>query len=199
MSKDKKANDTAEMTVEPEQTDREVTQEVPTGETDANIDTSAEEIEEIEEMDEVTALKNELAALKDDHLRLMAEYDNYRKRTLKEKSDLIKYGGEKIVVSFLDIMDDFELALENISKTKSVEGLAEGVELIQSKFISTLKAQGVNKMDVIGEDFDADQHEAVAMVPTDDNDKKGKVIDCVQTGYTLNDKVIRHPKVVVGN
>lgn len=154
---------------------------------------------EVAEDNEVEELRREIEELKDGHLRLMAEYDNYRKRTMKEKSDLIKYGGEKIVTGFLDIMDDIDLAIKNMANAESVEGLVEGVELIQTKFISTLKAQGVNAIPCIGEAFDADVHDAVAIVPTEEADKKGKVIDCVQTGYTLNDKVIRHPKVVVGS
>lgn len=162
---------------------------------EVEADSEAEE----QEVDELEALRKELEELKDSHLRLRAEYDNYRKRTLKEKSDLIKYGGEKIVSGFLDIMDDIELAIKNMGAAESIDGLVEGVEIIQNKFISTLKAQGVNAMEVIGEEFDADKHEAVALVPTDEAEKKGKIIDCIQTGYTLNDKVIRHPKVVVGN
>lgn len=177
-----------------EQINEEVTNEeqsVPVGDAEANQEAD-------EEIDQFEALKNELEELKDAHLRLRAEYDNYRKRTLKEKSDLIKYGGEKTITGFLGIMDDLELALANIQKAEQIEGIVEGVELIQSKFISALKAQGVNAMEVIGEEFDADKHEAIAMVPTEEKDKKGKIIDCIQTGYTLNDKVIRHPKVVVG-
>lgn len=177
-----------------EQINEEVTNEeqsAPVGDAEANQEAD-------EEIDQFEALKNELEELKDAHLRLRAEYDNYRKRTLKEKSDLIKYGGEKTIIGFLGIMDDLELALANIQKAEQIEGIVEGVELIQSKFISALKAQGVNAMEVIGEEFDADKHEAIAMVPTEEKDKKGKIIDCIQTGYTLNDKVIRHPKVVVG-
>lgn len=177
-----------------EQINEEVTNEeqsAPVGDAEANQEAD-------EEIDQFEALKNELEELQDAHLRLRAEYDNYRKRTLKEKSDLIKYGGEKTITGFLGIMDDLELALANIQKAEQIEGIVEGVELIQSKFISALKAQGVNAMEVIGEEFDADKHEAIAMVPTEEKDKKGKIIDCIQTGYTLNDKVIRHPKVVVG-
>lgn len=151
-----------------------------------------------EAIDQFEALQEELNELKDAHLRVRAEYDNYRKRTLKEKSDLIKYGGEKTISGFLDIMDDLDLAIANIRKAETIEGIVEGVELIQNKFIATLKSQGVNAMEVIGEVFDADKHEAVAMVSTEDEEQKGKIIDCIQTGYTLNDKVIRHPKVVVG-
>lgn len=190
MEKDK---DREEQLLQDETCDQEATPQ-----TDNEQETS-EHQEPTAQEDEVETLKKEIEALKDDHLRLRAEYENYRKRTLKEKSDLIKYGGEKIVTGFLDIMDDIELAIKNMSNAESVEGLIEGVEIIQNKFISTLKSQGVNAMDVIGKEFDADLHEAVALVPTDEKDKKGKILDCLQTGYTLNDKVIRHPKVVVGN
>ncbi|MDN4753686.1 nucleotide exchange factor GrpE [Porphyromonadaceae bacterium W3.11] len=171
--------------------DNEVSEET---ETDSEVDNE----EADEAIDQFETLQEELNELKDAHLRLRAEYDNYRKRTLKEKSDLIKYGGEKTISGFLDIMDDLDLAIANIKKAETIEGIVEGVELIQSKFISTLKSQGVNAMVVIGEEFDPDKHEAVAMVPTEDKEQKGKIIDCIQTGYTLNDKVIRHPKVVVG-
>ncbi len=163
------------------------------------VEATQDEVEVAEVANEAEKLEAELEELKENHLRLRAEYDNFRKRTLKEKSDLIKYGGEKTIIGFLDIMDDIELAIKNMSTTDSVEGMLEGVELIQNKFITTLKAQGVNAMDVVGQDFDPDQHDAVAMVPTEESDQKGKIIDCLQTGYTLNDKVIRHPKVVVGN
>lgn len=163
------------------------------------VEATQDEVEVTEVANEAEKLEAELEELKENHLRLRAEYDNFRKRTLKEKSDLIKYGGEKTIIGFLGIMDDIELAIKNMSTTNSVEGMLEGVELIQNKFITTLKAQGVNAMDVVGQDFDPDQHDAVAMVPTEESDQKGKIIDCLQTGYTLNDKVIRHPKVVVGN
>lgn len=188
--------------------DKEKVDSQPQEEQDANECTAQPDMEQEETPtteeentpeSEVERLQSELTTLQDDHLRLRAEYDNYRKRTLKEKSDLIKYGGEKIVTGFLDIMDDIELAIKNMSGADSVEGLIEGVEIIQNKFVAALKAQGVNAMEVVGKEFDADLHEAVAMVPTEDKEQKGKIIDCIQTGYTLNDKVIRHPKVVVGN
>lgn len=163
------------------------------------IDNEQTEEQVDEQIDEYEQLKEELEELKDTHLRLRAEYDNYRKRTLKEKSDLIKYAGEKTIKGFLGVMDDFELALKNMESAESVEGLVEGVELIQNKFIAELKAQGVNKMDVVGEPFDAEHHDAVAIVPVEDIEQKGKILEVVQTGYTLNDKVIRHPKVVVGS
>lgn len=198
MSKNKNKHSKEHMNEEKKPIDEvEISSDEATPETEDSLGTDKEN--DGEALSEVDKLTKELEELKDAHLRLRAEYDNYRKRTMKEKSDLIKYGGEKIVSGFLDIMDDIELAIKNMSTSENIEGMLEGVELIQNKFISTLKAQGVQSMDVIGKDFDADQHEAVALVPTDEADKKGKILDCVQTGYTLNDKVIRHPKVVVGN
>lgn len=147
---------------------------------------------------EEPSLEQQLADLQDSFLRTRAEYDNYRKRTQKEKSDLLKYGGERVVLAFLEIIDDFDLALQNLEQAESKEGIVEGIELIYNKFIATLKAQKVAEMEVIGQDFDAEIHDAVAMIPTEDKSQKGKVIDCVQKGYQLDDKVIRHPKVVVG-
>lgn len=174
---------------------------LPENEATAN-DESAQEHEDNQqdaESDDRQKLADELAELKDAHLRLRAEYDNYRKRTLKEKSDLIKYAGEKTVTAFLEVMDDFDLAMKNMAQAESHEGMTEGLELIRHKLISTLKSLGVNEMEVIGTDFDPENHDAVAMVPATEDDKKGKIIDCVQKGYVLNDKVLRHPKVVVGN
>ncbi len=160
---------------------------------------SAPMAESEEEEDPEALLISRLSELEDAHLRLRAEYDNYRKRTLKEKSDLLKYAAEKVVIDFLEVLDDFDRALESLPSED--EGNAEtrrGIELIRDKMIAKLRGQGVKEMSVIGEPFDADAHEAIAMVPAPDPDKKGKVIDCVQKGYTLSDKVIRHPKVVVG-
>ena len=154
---------------------------------------------EEEETDTETLLLRQLEELKDTHLRLRAEYDNFRKRTLKEKSDLLKYGAEKVVVDFLEVLDDFDRALENLATGDGeANPLLEGVTLIHDKMISKLRAQGVKEMEVLGEPFEADKHEAIAMVPVEEADKKGAIIDCIQKGYTLNDKVIRHPKVVVG-
>jgi molecular chaperone GrpE len=144
-------------------------------------------------------VSEELAQLKDTHLRLLAEYDNYRKRTLKEKTDLIKNGGEKVLVGLLPVADDFQRALENIEKSSGLDAVKEGVELIYSKFVSFLLQNGVKPIEAAGEPFDADLHEAVATVPVADEEQKGKIIDNLQTGYTLNDKVIRHAKVVVAN
>ena len=134
---------------------------------------------------------------KDKYLRLSAEFDNYRKRTMKEKAELIKNGGEKTISAILPILDDMERALQNAAKTEDLDAIRQGIELISQKFHKVLEQEGLQKMEPIGEDFDTDCHEAVALVPAPNEEQKGKVLDCVQTGYKLNDKVIRHAKVVV--
>ena len=146
----------------------------------------------------VETLKAELEKLKDKYLRTVAEFDNYKKRTLKEKTELILNGSEKTVRTFLPILDDMERAIANAGKSTVITAVEEGWELIYNKFIKQLDSIGVKKIETNDADFDVDYHEAVAMVPGMGDDKKGKVIDCVQTGYTLNDKVIRHAKVAVG-
>ncbi|MBF1420573.1 nucleotide exchange factor GrpE [Hoylesella nanceiensis] len=151
-----------------------------------------------EPVETVETLKAELETLKDKYLRTVAEFDNYKKRTLKEKTELILNGSEKTVTTFLPILDDMERAIANAGKAKDITAVEEGWELIYNKFIKQLDSIGVKKIETNDADFDVDYHEAVAMVPGMGDDKKGKVIDCVQTGYTLNDKVIRHAKVAVG-
>ena len=151
-----------------------------------------------ESVETVETLKAELEALKDKYLRTVAEFDNYKKRTLKEKTELILNGSEKTVTTFLPILDDMERAIANAGKSTDITAIEEGWELIYNKFIKQLDNIGVKKIETNDADFDVDYHEAVAMVPGMGDDKKGKVIDCVQTGYTLNDKVIRHAKVAVG-
>ncbi len=138
----------------------------------------------------------EIADLKDKYLRTLAEFDNYKKRTLKEKAELILNGSEKTVKAVLPVLDDFERALKD--KSDDPKAIKDGVQMIFNKFVKALESLGVKKIDTDGKDFDTDFHEAVAMVPGMGDEKKGKVIDCVQTGYTLNDKVIRHAKVAVG-
>ena len=134
---------------------------------------------------------------KDKYLRLSAEFDNYRKRTMKEKAELIKNGGEKTISAILPILDDMERALQNAAKTEDLDAIRQGIELISQKFHKVLEQEGLQKMEPIGEALDTDYHEAVALVPAPNEEQKGKVLDCVQTGYKLNDKVIRHAKVVV--
>ena len=142
--------------------------------------------------------KKKYEELNETHLRLRAEFDNYRKRTLREKADLIKSGGETALTNLLPIVDDFERALQNIGQTEDVTAMKEGVDLIYSKFMSYLEHQGVKPIEAIGKTFDTELFEAIATIPAPEADMKGKVIDCVQTGYMLNEKVIRHAKVVVG-
>ena len=134
---------------------------------------------------------------KDKYLRQVAEFDNYRKRVIKEKAELIKNGGEKVVSAILPIVDDFERARDNMDKMEDVAAVKEGVELIIEKFLTTLKREGLERIEAVGQTFDVDFHEAIAMVPAPSDEMKGKVLDCVQTGYKLNDKVIRHAKVAV--
>ena len=151
-----------------------------------------------EEQDPLEAALAEIEQLKTQILYKTAEFDNYRKRTLKEKAELILNGGEKAVSAILPVIDDMERAIENGEKTDDPAVLREGMELIYQKFMKALEGLGVKKIDTDDADFDTDLHEAVAMVPGMGDDKKGKVIDCLQTGYQLNDKVIRHAKVAVG-
>lgn len=135
---------------------------------------------------------------KDKYLRLAAEFDNYRRRTMKEKAELILNGGEKTIDSILPIVDDFERALKNMETATDVDAVREGVELIYNKFMSTLAQNGVKVIETKDMALDTDYHEAIAVIPAPDQALKGKILDCVQTGYMLNDKVIRHAKVVVG-
>lgn len=177
-------------------------QEVVNEET-TNLQVEKENLaEETNEADKVSAelaeLQKKYDELNNSHLRLMAEFDNYRKRTLREKSELIKNGGENALTQLLPVVDDFERALQNIHKAEDLTGVAEGVDLIYNKFVSYLASQGVKAMEVVGKPFDLDQSEAIATIPAPEEGLKGKVLDCVQTGYLLNEKVIRHAKVVVG-
>ena len=139
-----------------------------------------------------------IADLKDKYLRQAAEFDNYRKRVLKEKSELIQNGGESVISSLLPIIDDFERALQNMKKSDDTAALKEGVELIYQKFMKTLESNGLKTIETKEADFNTDFHEAVAMITAPNDESKGKVVDCVQKGYKLNDKVIRHAKVAVG-
>ena len=135
---------------------------------------------------------------KDKYLRLSAEFDNYSKRTIKEKAELILNGGEKSISSILPVIDDFERAIKTMETAKDVSAVKEGVELIYNKFMAVLAQNGVKVIETKDQPLDTDYHEAIAVIPAPSEEQKGKILDCVQTGYTLNDKVIRHAKVVVG-
>lgn len=175
----------------------------------ANNETTAEEAqpaEEVaaEELSPEEQLANMLAEAqqmvneeRDRYLRLAAEFDNYRKRTLKEKAELIKNGGEKTLTAILPVLDDFERALKNLEANDETKAMKEGVELIFSKFNKVLAQEGLQKIETEGKEFDVDFHEAIALIPAPSEDLKGKILDCVQTGYMLNEKVIRHAKVAV--
>ena len=135
---------------------------------------------------------------KDKYLRLSAEFDNYRKRTMKEKAELILNGGEKSISSILPVIDDFERAIKTMETAKDVKAVKEGVELIYNKFMAVMAQNGVKVIETKDQPLDTDYHEAIAVIPAPSEEQKGKILDCVQTGYTLDDKVIRHAKVVVG-
>ena len=160
---------------------------------DNNTDAADKKAEEI---DPLTKAQQEVEELKKQLLYKTAEFENYRKRTLKEKAELILNGGEKTVAAILPVLDDFERAIAD--KSEDPKAIKEGVQMIFNKFVKTLEGLGVKKIETNDKDFDVDFHEAIAMVPGMGDDKKGKIIDCVQTGYTMNDKVIRHAKVAVG-
>lgn len=186
--------------LEEEDTLKEEEKKVENSEVTENTEDSekTEDAAPAEEKDPLEAAKEEIEQLKTQILYKTAEFDNYRKRTLKEKAELILNGGEKAVGAILPVIDDMERAIENGEKTDDPQVLREGMELIYHKFMKALEGLGVKKIETENADFDTDLHEAVAMVPGMGDDKKGKVIDCLQTGYQLNEKVIRHAKVAVG-
>ena len=185
-----------------EQAAEQATEATDTADADDNSDNSEESEEYGEEnSNEKSPLEEaqqQIDELKDKYLRSVAEFDNYRKRTLKEKAELILNGSEKAIAAVLPILDDMERAIANGEKTEDLNVLREGMSLIYTKFQKVLESIGVKEIETADADFDTDVHEAIAMVPGMGDDKKGKVLDCVQKGYKLNDKVIRHAKVAVG-
>jgi molecular chaperone GrpE len=193
-----------DINIEDEEIKEEQAAEPVADDTDKQSDKQSDEVadhdggEATEEQDPLAEAQAQIADLKDKYLRQVAEFDNYRKRTLKERAELILNGGEKTIIALLPVIDDMERAIANGQKTDDPEVLREGMTLIYQKLMKTLEAQGVNKIDTQDADFDTNLHEAVALVPGMGDDKKGKVIDCMATGYKLNDKVIRYAKVAVG-
>ena len=185
-----------------EQAAEQATEATDTADADDNSDNSEKSGEYGEEnSNEKSPLEEaqqQIDELKDKYLRSVAEFDNYRKRTLKEKAELILNGSEKAIAAVLPILDDMERAIANGEKTEDLNVLREGMSLIYTKFQKVLESIGVKEIETADADFDTDVHEAIAMVPGMGDDKKGKVLDCVQKGYTINDKVIRHAKVAVG-
>lgn len=188
-SKEKQEKTSKQDLENPEEMTNVQDEQPQTAEAENKSDKKAEEAEDY---------KKKYEELNEAHLRLRAEFDNYRKRTLREKADLIKNGGETALKNLLPVVDDFERAMQNISKTEDVAAVKEGLDLIYSKFMNYLAKQGVKPVEAIGKAFDSELFEAIATIPAPEADMKGKVIDCVQTGYSLFDKVIRHAKVVVG-
>lgn len=186
-------NENNEQTTQNENTEENQNTDNKAEESDNNTDAADKKAEEI---DPLTKAQQEVEELKKQLLYKTAEFENYRKRTLKEKAELILNGGEKTVAAILPILDDFERAIAD--KSEDPKAIKEGVQMIFNKFVKTLEGLGVKKIETNDKDFDVDFHEAIAMVPGMGDDKKGKIIDCVQTGYTMNDKVIRHAKVAVG-
>jgi molecular chaperone GrpE len=187
-----------DINIEEEETLNEASVEETDKETEEAKAEEATSNEAVEEQDPLEKAQKEIEELKTQLLYKAAEFDNYRKRTLKERAELILNGGEKTITAILPVLDDMERAIDNGAKTDDPQVLREGMELIYQKFVKALESQGVTKIETKDADFDTDVHEAVAMVPGMGDDKKGKVIDCLQEGYKLNDKVIRHAKVAVG-
>ena len=167
-----------------------------------NVDNTEEAQEPLSEVDQLklqlAEAEAKIAELQDRYLRQAAEFDNYRKRTMKEKAELIKSAAEKVIVAELPIVDDMDRALDNMEKGMDADACIEGFKLIAQKFKNTLAQQGLEKIDTDGQDFDTDFHEAIALIPAPTEELKGKILDCVQAGYKLGDKVIRHAKVAVG-
>ncbi len=164
--------------------------------TDA-ADTQKEEKKELTPEEKIAELEKQVEELKNQQLYKVAEFDNFRKRVMQEKADLIKNGGAKVITTLLPIIDDLERAQQNMDNYEDVEAVKEGLNLIIDKFFKLLAQEGLKKMDVVGQPFDSDLHEAIAMVPGQPDEQKGKVMDCLTAGYTLNDKVIRYAKVAV--
>lgn len=165
---------------------------------DQFIDDNEDNLTEDDTTDELAALQEKYNELNDSYLRLHAEFDNFRKRTIKEKADLIKSGGERVLLDIISLVDDFDRALVSLHEAEDKEAILEGMDLIYSKFILFLRQHGVKEVEAIGQPFDPDKFEAVATIPAQDESQQGMVIDCIQKGYEMHDKVIRFPKVIVG-
>ena len=182
-----------------EQIQQEITDNIENASQQTEKDTeSTENAEPTVEVDPLEAAQAEIAELKKQMLYKIAEFDNYRKRVIKEKADLIMNGGEKVLTAILPVMDDMERALEQMQKAENIQAVVEGVQLIQKKFMGILENQGVKAIETKDADFDVELHEAIAQFPAPSEEMKNKVMDCTLKGYKLNEKVIRHAQVVVG-
>ena len=199
MSKDKNVNTEEQLQEENVVSQAEETLQTAEEQDSTNKEESTESSETLEvEVDPLEAAMAEIAELKKQILYKVAEFDNYRKRVIKEKADLIMNGGEKVITAILPVMDDMERALEQMRKAEDVQAVVEGVELIQKKFMGILEKQGVKPIETKDADFDVEVHEAIAQFPAPSEEMKNKVVDCTLKGYKLNEKVIRHAQVVVG-
>ena len=199
MSKDKNVNTEEQLQEENVVSQAEETLQTADEQDSTNKEESTESAETPEvEIDPLEAAQAEIAELKKQILYKVAEFDNYRKRVIKEKADLIMNGGEKVITAILPVMDDMERALEQMRKAEDVQAVVEGVELIQKKFMGILEKQGVKPIETKDADFDVEVHEAIAQFPAPSEEMKNKVVDCTLKGYKLNEKVIRHAQVVVG-
>lgn len=198
--KSKKSKDMAEEATNQQQTAKNKTAETPEQHEGGQADDSVEMEGDIEDNlnKELESVKAQLEKEKKEYLFLMAEFDNYKKRTLKEKSELIKNGAEAAMRGILPVVDDMERAINAMAKSDDLKAVKEGIDLIYNKFKKYLDQNGVKEIPTNGEEFNTEYHEAITAIPTEDEGQKGKVIDTVAKGYTLNDKVLRHAKVVVG-
>lgn len=194
MSKEKKM---ADKKIDKDLSERKIDEKTK-GEVAENEQIVQSDKEEAHLEDELTVLKEQLASLNDRYLRISAEYENYRRRTAKEKSDLMTYGGEKVLSALLPVVDDLELALHNIDRSDDLGAIKQGIELIAQKFFTFLQKHGVEQMDVLQKPFDMASQQAIAMVKTDNPEEKGIVLDCTKKGYTLHEKILRFADVVVG-
>ncbi|KXB33461.1 co-chaperone GrpE [Bacteroidales bacterium KA00251] len=194
MSKEKKM---ADKKIDKDLSERKIDEKTK-GEVAENEQIVQSDKEESHLEDELTVLKEQLASLNDRYLRISAEYENYRRRTAKEKSDLMTYGGEKVLSALLPVVDDLELALHNIDRSDDLGAIKQGIELIAQKFFTFLQKHGVEQMDVLQKPFDMASQQAIAMVKTDNPEEKGIVLDCTKKGYTLHEKILRFADVVVG-
>lgn len=177
--------------------ENETVEQIADNTSETNSDNQTQATDETCES-KIEILEKKVEELNDKYLRLIAEYGNYRKRTLKEKMELAKTAGEKLIVGILPVVDDFDRALQHLGKASDLDAVKAGIELIHNKFMNFLGQQGVKEIETNNQNFDADLHEAVTKIPAPSEDMKGKIVDCVQKGYLLEEKVIRYPKVVVG-
>lgn len=192
--KEKENNQEEELKTQatPNECDEETVGQEASQENEAPLTEEEKLVQELEKANE------QIEEQKDKYLRLSAEFDNYRKRTMKEKAELILNGGEKSLSSILPVVDDFERAIKTMETATDVNAVKEGIELIYNKFLAVLAQNGVKVIETKDQPLNTDYHEAIAVIPAPSEAQKGKILDCVQTGYTLNDKVLRHAKVVVG-